>query len=390
MQPNAQNTAKPLSTSLKYFYGVGDAGFKIMTNIETFYFTFFLTNIAKFSTTLTGVVSTAINMVDTVLSWTYGGIINSVKAQKWGRYRSWLRIMPWIVPFLFAFQFLNVSSNPTVSAIVIIAAGISSHVVWNFPYTANAALVSVVGKTLEDKATLASSRAAWNNLGGILFSYLGLPFANLLAGAVGENNKFAAAVFVLGLLMAVTYYAHFKMTDGYEDIEVEGSEAVKKNKTSVKDMFTSLFQNPTLIVLIIADLAKWCMNFIVSASAIYYFKYTANNACLQPSYILITSIAGTIGAYLFRYSSKTISSRTSMIVAYAVAAIAMILVYFLYSNATIVILLMTVALFCTAYSSPLLLLSMLTPLSTRHGRAARTLPVGSWVFRFCPSRLLSF
>lgn len=346
MQPNAQNTAKPLSTSLKYFYGVGDAGFKIMTNIETFYFTFFLTNIAKFSTTLTGIVSTAINMVDTILSWTYGGIINSVKAQKWGRYRSWLRIMPWIVPFLFAFQFLNVSSNPTVSAIVIIAAGISSHVVWNFPYTANAALVSVVGKTLEDKATLASSRAAWNNLGGILFSYLGLPFANLLAGAVGENNKFGAAVFVLGLLMAVTYYAHFKMTDGYEEIEVEGSGVANKNKTSIKDMFVSLFQNPTLIVLIIADLAKWCMNFIVSASAIYYFKYTANNEALQPTYILITSIAGTVGAYLFRYTSKTISSRTSMIVAYAVAAICMILVYFLYSSTAIVILLMTIALFC--------------------------------------------
>lgn len=84
MQPNAQNTAKPLSTALRYFYGVGDAGFKLMTNIESFYFTFFLTNIAKFSTTLTGVVGTAINIVDTILSWTYGGIINSVKAQKWG------------------------------------------------------------------------------------------------------------------------------------------------------------------------------------------------------------------------------------------------------------------------------------------------------------------
>jgi len=345
MQPNAQNTAKPLSTALRYFYGVGDAGFKLMTNIESFYFTFFLTNIAKFSTTLTGVVGTAINIVDTILSWTYGGIINSVKAQKWGRYRSWLRVMPWIVPFLFAFQFLNISANPTASAVVIIAAGILSHIVWNFPYTANAALVNVVGKTPEDKATLASSRAAWNNLGGILFSYLGLPFANLLAGAVGENNKFAAAVFVLGLLMAVTYYAHFKMTDGYEEIEVEGSEAAKRNKTSIKDMFVSLFQNPTLIVLIIADLAKWCMNFVVSASAIYYFRYTAANEGLQAVYLLTTGIAATIGAYLFRYMSKGLTSRTSMIFAYAAAAICLILVYVLYSNATIVIVLMTIAMF---------------------------------------------
>ena len=348
MQPDTQksSSAKPLSTSLKYFYGVGDAGFKVMTNIEGFYFTYFLTNIAQFSTAMVTLVGTAINMVDTILSWTYGGIINGVKAQKWGRYRSWLRVMPWIVPFLFAFQFLNISSNPTVSAAVIIAAGITSHIVWNFPYGANSALVNVVGKTPEDKATLASSRAAWNNLGGILFSYLGLPFATLLGGIVGENNQFAAAVFCLGLLMAATYYAHFKMTDGYEEIEVEGSEVAKRNKITVKDMFVSLFQNPTLIILIIADLAKWCMNFVVAASAIYYFRYTAGNEGLQAVYLLCTGISATIGAYLFRYMSSRFTSRTSMIAAYLLAAVCLILVYVLYSNSTVVIILMTLAMFC--------------------------------------------
>lgn len=348
MQPNTQksSSAKPLSTSLKYFFGVGDAGFKIMTNIETFYFTYFLTNIAQFSMGLVTIVGTTINMVDTILSWTYGGIINGIKAQKWGRYRSWLRVMPWIVPFLFAFQFLNVSSNTTISAVVIIAAGITSHIIWNFPYGANSALVNVVGKTPEDKATLASSRAAWNNLGGILFSYLGLPFATLLAGIVGENNQFAAAVFCLGLLMAATYYAHFKMTEGYEDIEEEGSELAKKNKITVKDMLVSLFQNPTLIVLIIADLAKWCMNFVVAASAIYYFRYTAGNAGLQATYLICTGVAATIGAYLFRYMSSKFTSRTSMIAAYILAAVCLVLVYVLYSNSTVVILLMTLAMFC--------------------------------------------
>jgi GPH family glycoside/pentoside/hexuronide:cation symporter len=43
-------------------------------------------------------------------------------------------------------------------------------------------------KNPDDKATLSSSRATWNNIGGIAFSYLGLPFANVLAGVVGENQ----------------------------------------------------------------------------------------------------------------------------------------------------------------------------------------------------------
>ena len=70
---------------------------------------------------------------------------------------------------------------------------------------ANATLVSVVGKTPEDKAVLSSSRATWNNIGGLLFSYLGLPFATLLAGVVGERNQFAAAAFCLGWLMVAGY-----------------------------------------------------------------------------------------------------------------------------------------------------------------------------------------
>lgn len=338
-------TPKPLSFSLKYLYGVGDAGFKLMTNIESFYFMIFLTNLAQFSLGVVAIVSSIISIVDACLSWIYGAVINSVKPSKNGRYRSWLKVMPWIVPFLFAFQFIKISDNTTVSAVVIVAAGIISHVVWNFPYVANSALVSVVGKTPDDKATLASSRATWNSLGGIAFSYLGLPFATFLAAYVGAKNQYAAAAFCLGILMAATYFAHYKMTDGYEDIEDSSVQKVSKTKTSAKDIVVSLFQNPMLIILIIADLAKWCMNFVVAGSAIYYFRYAANNPALQATYILATSIAATLGAYAFRYMSTKLTSRTSMIIAYATAAICLILVYFCYANPMLVIGLMTIGMF---------------------------------------------
>lgn len=336
---------KPLSFSLKYLYGVGDAGFKLMSNIETYYFVFFLTNIAGFTNAIVATIGSIINIVDAVLSWIYGAVINSIKPMKYGRYRSWLRVLPWVVPFLFAFQLIKISDNTVLAATIIILAGIISHVVWNFPYVANSTLVNVVGKTPEDKATLASSRATWNNLGGILFSYLGLPFANILAGVVGESNKFAAAAFCLGILMAAGYLSHYKMTEGYEQIENANSKKVNKNRTNAKDIAVSLFQNPTLMILILADLAKWCMNFVVAGSAIYYFKYAANNQNLQATYILCTSLAATIGAYVFRYMSKRFSSRSSMIFAYICSSISLIMVYFAYANPKIVILLMTIGMF---------------------------------------------
>ena len=75
---------KGLSNALKYFFGVGDAGFVLMSNIETFYFMTFLTDLAQFSAGIAGVINSVFTIVDACLSWLYGGIINGTKAKKMG------------------------------------------------------------------------------------------------------------------------------------------------------------------------------------------------------------------------------------------------------------------------------------------------------------------
>ena len=84
--------AKPqgLSNTLKYFFGIGDAGFVLMSNVETFYFMNFLTNpaFANFSAGVAATINSVFSIIDAGLSWIYGAIINGTKAMKWGRYRS--------------------------------------------------------------------------------------------------------------------------------------------------------------------------------------------------------------------------------------------------------------------------------------------------------------
>ena len=347
MKETTQQTEKPkgLSNSLKYFFGVGDAGFNLMSNIETFYFMTFLTDLAAFSPAIAGLINSVFSIVDACLSWIYGGILNGTKAKKWGRYRSWLILVPWIVPFLYAFQFIRVSSNEMLSAVIIIAAAIASHVVWNIGYVAHATLVSVVGKTPEDRATLASSRGTWNNIGSLLFSYLGLPLATLLAGFVGETNKFAAAAFCLGILMVLGYYAHFKMTDGYEEIETGNGPKAGAAKVSIPDMFKSLFANPQLMILMIADLAKWCVKFVTAAAAIYDFRDAMHNPGLMTPYLLAIGLAAIVGAFATRYLAKSLSNRTTAIISFVGMAVSLALIYVAYTSYVAVIALMTLAQF---------------------------------------------
>lgn len=345
MANNTNQKPKGLSNTLKYFFGVGDAGFVLMSNIETFYFMTFLTDFAGFGAVVAGMINSVFSIVDACLSWVYGGVLNGTKAKKWGRYRSWLILLPWIVPFLFAFQFIRISENEMLSAVVIIVAAIASHVCWNFGYVANATLISVVGKTPEEKATLSSSRSTWNNLGGLLFSYMGLPFATLLGGYVGKSYQWAAAAFLLGILMVLGYFAHFKMTEGYEEIEEGASAAKQQNKVSIPEMFKSLFANPQLMILIVADLAKWCVNFVTAASAIYYFRDAMGNAGLMVTYTLAIKLAAIVGAFAVRYVAAKLSNRTTAIVSFIGMAVGLLGIYLFYANATTVIACMVVAQF---------------------------------------------
>lgn len=68
-----KKTKKGLSNTLKYFFGVGDAGFVLMSNIETFYFMTFLTDLAGFGAGIAGLINGVFTTVDACLSWLYRG-----------------------------------------------------------------------------------------------------------------------------------------------------------------------------------------------------------------------------------------------------------------------------------------------------------------------------
>lgn len=340
----SNNSKKPLSKALKLFYGVGDCGFTLMSNVESYFFNFFLTNLASFDLGIVTAITTISSTVDACLSWIYGAILNSIKPKKWGRYRSWLVLLPWIVPFLYAFQFIKIG-NGIVSAVIVTVAAIASHVVWNFPYVANVSMISVAGATPDDRAQLSSTRAAWANFSKIIFSYVGVPLASVFAGIVGETNQYGAVAFVLAWVMVVLYFAHFKMFDGYEEVSTEDVQETKKDttKTSGMDLVRALLQNPPLIALMIADLSKWAFNFIVSGIAMYYFTYVAKDAGLLTTYILISNIFCVVGSYLAKTVAKKFSTRTGTIGTFILMAAVMIAANFLYTNVWLVVFLMSLA-----------------------------------------------
>jgi len=323
---------KTLSAKTKFLFGFGDFGFTLMSNVETFYWNAFLTNVAGFTVATTGVITSVASTIDAALSWIYGGLINAWKPGKAGRYRTWLIKITWIVPIIYAFQFLRVSDNDGVAAAVCCAAAVISHVIWNFPYAANATMVSVAAQGVpENRAALASSRATWNNLSGVLFSYILTGLTAILPAALKGTALYGSAAFIFGIVMVFGYWVHFKITDGLEEIEDPNNPKQMAKAATPADMGRALVTNVPLLLLVVADLAKWLVKFLVASAAVYYFVYT-NGTGLQANYMLFANLMGVIGAFAARFINKKLTNRGGVLFSYAWMAVLMILAYFLYAS----------------------------------------------------------
>lgn len=350
---------KPLSKGLKIFYGVGDFGFNMMNSVENYYFVFFLTNCAMLDPVLAGIVSTVGSVVDAIVGWLWGAIINTIKPMRWGRYRSWLLFMPWIVPILFALDYVKFSEDPIITAVLITVFYIASHCCWDFPYVSNVSLIAVVGKSPADRAHLASTRGMWSNASKILFAYIFPPVAMLGAMILGNQNSdptaspanYAFAAFIFGCMFAALYNVHFALTKGYEKEytkeELANWKTVKKtdkDSNSAGDLGRSIVQNPNVIFLLLGDVAKWIFNFVVGGTAVYYFTYVAFNPGMLATYIFATNCGTVVGAYLGGPAAKAFKgSKNAVIVAFVVMIVTLLISRFMYTQMMIVVVMMTIA-----------------------------------------------
>ncbi len=342
---------KPLSRALRYFYGVGDFGFTLMSSVETYYFVFFLTNLAMFDPAVAAIVAAIGSGVDAALGWMYGGFINSIKPFKWGRYRSWLLVLPWLVPFLYAFEFVRISDNVALSAFLIIFFNVTSHAAWDFPYVANLSMIAVAGGTPEERQRMASTRSMYSNASKIVFSYIVPPIALAAATALGEANQYAVAAFVTGVVFAALYYAHFRMFKGYDKEfsaeELANYKAQKVNdedRTTFGDLMRALFANPPLIALMLSDIAKWIFNFTCAGIAVYYFTYVVFEPGMLATYIFLSNLLCVIGSYFAPHIAKLLKSgRNAMGVVLFLMAAVLIVARLVYTNMWLTIVLMSIA-----------------------------------------------
>jgi len=343
---------KGLTRSLKTFYGVGDFGFTLMSNIDTYNATYFFTNIAKFPLGIVTVMTTISAIVDAILSTMYGPILNKIKPKKWGRYRSWLILTPWMVPILYALQFVSIG-NGVAAGIFVTLAMITSRIAWNIPFIANLTMINVAGKNPEDRMTLSSTRSVWMTLGSLIYSYAGPAVIAVFTSFLGEVSSYAATAFAFSVFMAAAYYAHFRMFKGYEMTDEEelaqqekiSRESGSKNTISKVKAMDVIKTNSHLLWLLGATLMKFIVLFLVSGIAIYYFTYVSHNEAMFSIFLFTTSLCGVVASYVSKFIVAKFGAKKSVVSAYVLMVVFGIIAFLFYQSTILVVVFMCLLMF---------------------------------------------
>lgn len=150
--------------------------------------------------------------------------------------------------------------------------------------------------------------------------------------------------------MAAGYYAHCRMTKGYEETGTEEMErlakeaaAKKKGRESQKiSTFGAVKCNPHLIFLFLSNISKYIVLFMVNGLAIYYFTYVSKNPELLTGFLFAANILSIVASYCAKFIVAKINAKRTEVLFYLIMAAAG---FFMYSQTMVVIVLMCILMF---------------------------------------------
>ena len=308
----------------------GINGFTMMLGIMVpmSYITIFMTEQLMMSAALMGTILLTARILDFFIGLTAGGVIEKTR-MKHGKYRSWYKILRWVVLIGVILQFMNTNALPLAAKVIIVFAGyIMLHGSMNYLAPAQFGIISMMGGTnMEDRNRLAFANARFSSLGGIVISAVALPAINLLTPIVGSTYSYTivagigAAMFVVG---ATSVLSVSKPYDLPEAKVAKSADGVGMPKITLGDMVKSVFTNDQLLILFLGQTFFQTAGQVAMGIMAYYFMFVLGNLTLMALAMTITTAFGFIGAIVGPKVGTKLGKKSAMVIgmyAYAIMSV---------------------------------------------------------------------
>lgn len=327
-------------------FSIGETGFQLMMYLAINYYAYFLTDVAAIGAATAGTILLLARIGDAISVPIAGAIIEKTNL-RWGKYRSWLLLVPPITATLFILMFTNFSSLSTATKAVTLGANyVCAHFFVNLAWSAHTALIPVLGVHQEDRVAISSRRQQFVSAAQILLGLIAMPMIIALGGG-NEAKGFFLTIIIFALLQIFGYRLMARVVKPWTvDLQTEAKQTV-----TLRDMLSQVFSNKHLLLFFTVEVFILTARYMILGLAVYYFKYVAQNMLLVSAFFTTVSTGLLIGSFVGGAVAKKVSKKTVYVVGLSIEIICFAFIWVVAENPMAYIGLNAIATFGTGFAN---------------------------------------
>lgn len=271
-------------------YSMGNLGSNLIFAMIMFYMTFFYTDVLKIPAATAGILFLMARMWDAVNDPVMGFLVDRTST-RWGKFRPFIiiGIIPCALLYVLAFTVPDLSQTGRVlwAFFTYIPLGMAVTFI-NIPYHAQTTILTTDSMERAEVGAVSNIAAL---IATLIVAATTLPLVNSFST---QAKGFTAATIIFGTIMVVCYLITFVFTRKY-DLPLSTPKKSAAGQHGFRETFRVLGDNRPLISLMTAYFFVQTAMSVVTAAAIYFFKYYLNAQNYYPIFMaafLILMAAG--------------------------------------------------------------------------------------------------
>lgn len=306
---------KYVSNTYMKFAGFGALAYWFGNYIKTYYGAFFITDVLLLSPAVYSLITAINSVMSFFIAPVIGGIVDSGKQGKWGKYRKFLIIGPVAHSLFFTLSYLPVTDNSTLLTIWLICFWVLTQISGQLIIMPYYALHAKIAETPNQRTQFVAKRNFFVNVASLLYSVSYAAIIGFFTN-IGGSQQWGYAGFVIlsSILSALLFFLEFKaigpveeqiMLD-YSEPEIDKSNANKG--PTIKDFIVNIATNLPFALVSVQQFAFGFCASIRNMFYVYYYNYILMNPSLYSVYVFLNSWMGIAATLTLPYIAKKLEN----------------------------------------------------------------------------------
>lgn len=324
---------KSLSPSQVNRYGFYLLTSSLAAMVQMTYFTIFMTDMIGIPAAVVATTLLIARFIDLIIGILCGGVMEKVHLP-WGKYRSWLLLLRWVIIFSLVCSFFDTSAWPLAFRVGVSFMGyILLNACMSFTTNAYYALgPALAGVDLNDRNRLSARGAQFMCVAMLITSAATIPLVTFLTPYTGPANAYLVVAVAFGL----PYILGCQMvSDLCRECDPSGKRqdaGTGVSAVTLQDMIQSVVQNKQLLVLFVSYTIYYIGMYTISGLGTYYFTYIVGNYMNMSYSMTVTMVTGFLSSLIMPRLGGKLGKKRSFVLALIIYAAAYACVFFIGGN----------------------------------------------------------